>query len=190
MSPIVYAIPIFLLTIVIEIAVAHFRGRQVYDTSDAVTSLHFGIISQVFNTFTKLFTIGIYIAVYEAFAALAWPMDSVVLWVLAVVLYDFCYYWNHRLNHEIALLWGGHVVHHSSEYFNLSTALRQSSTSAFYNWMFYLPLAVLGVPPTMFAVVALIDLLYQYWVMYGRRPRCKRNLTISEAFGCGHVFGL
>ena len=164
MSPIVYAIPIFLLTIVIEIAVAHFRGRQVYDTSDAVTSLHFGIISQVFNTFTKLFTIGIYIAVYEAFAALAWPMDSVVLWVLAVVLYDFCYYWNHRLNHEIALLWGGHVVHHSSEYFNLSTALRQSSTSAFYNWMFYLPLAVLGVPPTMFAVVALIDLLYQYWV--------------------------
>lgn len=164
MSPIVYAIPIFLSTIVIEIVVAHFRGRQVYDTSDAVASLHFGIISQVFNTLTKLFTIGIYIAVYEAFAALAWPMDSVVLWVLAVVLYDFCYYWNHRLNHEIALLWGGHVVHHSSEYFNLSTALRQSSTSAFYNWMFYLPLAVLGVPPTMFAVVALIDLLYQYWV--------------------------
>ena len=164
MSPIVYAIPIFLSTIVIEIVVAYFRGRQVYDTSDAVASLHFGIISQVFNTFTKLFTIGIYIAVYEAFAALAWPMDSVALWVLAVVLYDFCYYWNHRLNHEIALLWGGHVVHHSSEYFNLSTALRQSSTSAFYNWMFYLPLAVLGVPPTMFAVVALIDLLYQYWV--------------------------
>jgi sterol desaturase/sphingolipid hydroxylase (fatty acid hydroxylase superfamily) len=164
MNPIVYAIPIFMLTIVIEFAVAYFRHRKVYDTSDALTSLHIGIISQVFNTFTKLFTIGIYIAVYQAFAALTWPMDSVVLWLLAVVLYDFCYYWNHRLNHEIALLWGGHVVHHSSEYFNLSTALRQSSTSAFFNWMFYLPLAVLGVPPTMFAIVALIDLLYQYWV--------------------------
>jgi len=164
MNPIIYAIPVFMLTLVIEIAVAYFRGRQVYDTSDAIASLNLGIISQVFNAFIKLFTIGFYIGVYKLFAALTWPMDSVVLWVLAVVLYDFCYYWNHRLNHEIALLWGGHVVHHSSEYFNLSTALRQSSTSAFFNWMFYLPLAVLGVPPTMFAVVALIDLLYQYWV--------------------------
>src|SRR5271166_3012242 len=121
MNPIIYTIPVFMLTLAIEIAVAHFRGRKVYEASDAITSLNLGIISQVFNAFTKLFTIGLYIGAYQLFAALAWPMDSVVLWVLAVVLYDFCYYWNHRLNHEIALLWGGHVVHHSSEYFNLST---------------------------------------------------------------------
>ena len=135
MSPIVYAIPIFLSTIVIEIVVAHFRGKQVYDTSDAVASLHFGIISQVFNTFTKLFTIGIYIAVYEAFAALAWPMDSVVLWVLAVVLYDFCYYWQHRFGHTVGLFWASHVVHHQSEEFNLTTALRQPGTGALTNWV-------------------------------------------------------
>jgi alkylglycerol monooxygenase len=64
----------------------------------------------------------------------------------------------------VALFWGGHVVHHSSEYFNLSTALRQSSTSPIFAWVFYAPLAVIGVPPVVFVTVSLIDLLYQYWV--------------------------
>lgn len=82
----------------------------------------------------------------------------------ALVAYDFFYYWHHRMNHEIGLLWAGHVSHHSSEYFNLATALRQSSTSALLGWIFYLPMAVAGVPPSVFAGVLLIDLLYQYWV--------------------------
>lgn len=61
-------------------------------------------------------------------------------------------------------MWAAHQVHHSSEYFNLSTALRQTSTGAFLSWPFYLPMAILGVPPVVFGAVALIDLLYQYWV--------------------------
>jgi sterol desaturase/sphingolipid hydroxylase (fatty acid hydroxylase superfamily) len=61
-------------------------------------------------------------------------------------------------------MWASHVVHHSSEYYNLSTALRQTSTGSFLGWVFYLPLAVVGVPWQMLVIVGLIDLLYQYWV--------------------------
>jgi hypothetical protein len=81
-----------------------------------------------------------------------------------LLLYDFSHYWYHRFSHEIPLLWGSHVVHHSSEYFNLSTALRQPATAALFTWIFHLPMAVLGVPPMMYLIVGLVDLLYQYWV--------------------------
>ena len=80
------------------------------------------------------------------------------------MLYDFCYYWQHRAGHRVALFWAAHVVHHQSEDYNLSTALRQTSSGWLAGWIFYLPMAVVGVPPLVFGVVALIDLLYQFWV--------------------------
>jgi alkylglycerol monooxygenase len=80
------------------------------------------------------------------------------------VFYDFCYYWLHRAGHEVALFWAAHVVHHQSQDYNLSTALRQTSSGALLGWVFYLPMAVAGVPPLVFGVVALVDLLYQFWV--------------------------
>ena len=70
-------------------------------------------------------------------------------------LYDFCYYWNHRLGHESAVFWASHVVHHQSQDYNLSTALRQTSSGAFLGWIFYLPMAVAGVPPALFGVAAM-----------------------------------
>jgi hypothetical protein len=85
-------------------------------------------------------------------------------WLLALVIYDFCYYWLHRGGHRIAILWAAHGVHHQSQYYNLTTALRQTSTGAFLGWIFYLPMAILGVPPLLFGIVALVDLLYQFWV--------------------------
>lgn len=163
MNPILYAIPVFLATILIEAWLAQRRGAAVYDVGDAVTSLHLGVLSQVTNSFAKLATLGIYVAVYENLRVATWPADRVWAWVLALLVYDFLYYWYHRLSHEVALLWAAHVVHHSSEYYNLSTALRQTSTGAALGWLFYLPMAVAGVPPAMFVAVALIDLLYQYW---------------------------
>jgi uncharacterized membrane protein YhhN len=84
--------------------------------------------------------------------------------VLALLIYDLCYYWYHRAGHEVALLWAAHVVHHQSQHYNLSTALRQTSSGALVSWIFYLPMAVLGVPPLLFGIVALVDLLYQFWV--------------------------
>jgi hypothetical protein len=86
------------------------------------------------------------------------------VWIAGLVFYDFCYYWNHRFGHTVALLWAAHAVHHQSEDYNLSTALRQTSSGWIGGWLFYLPMAWLGFPPLVFGVVALIDLLYQYWV--------------------------
>ena len=152
MNPIVYAIPVFMLTIVLEAWWAWRQRRAVYDIPDAVTSLHHGLLSQVMGVFTKFTKFGIYALVYEAFRATEWPLEPWWLWLLALVFYDFCYYWAHRMGHEVNVLWASHVVHHSSEYYNLSTALRQTSSGWLFGWIFYLPMAVAGVPPIMFVV--------------------------------------
>ena len=73
--------------------------------------------------------------------------NSAWVWAFALVAYDFCYYWRHRFGHTVALFWAAHVVHHQSEDYNLSTALRQTSTGWVGDWIFYLPMAVLGFPP-------------------------------------------
>ncbi|NQD37161.1 sterol desaturase family protein [Permianibacter sp. IMCC34836] len=164
MNPIVYAIPVFMLSILVEAWFAYRKRLPSYDVADAITSLHFGVLSQVAGAFTKTLTLGLYVLVYERYRALELPTDSLWVWLLAVVLYDFLYYWVHRFGHEVNLMWAAHQVHHSSEYFNLTTALRQTSTGALFGWPFYLVMAVIGVPPLVFAVAGLIDLLYQYWV--------------------------
>lgn len=169
MSPIVYAVPVFMATILLEAWIAYRRSpRQVgsgtYSVADAVTSLHFGIVSQVMIAFTWLFTFGFYLFVFEHLRLVTLSRDEWWVWVLALVVYDFCYYWAHRCGHEVNLMWASHQVHHSSEYFNLTTALRQTATGAFTAWPFYVLMAMMGIPPFVFAVVALIDLLYQYWV--------------------------
>lgn len=161
---IVLATPVFLLLIAVEYAVGVARGRNTYRLNDALNSIGLGILSQLTGVFTKLMTVGIYTVVHRHAALRALPADAWWVWVGALLLYDFCYYWNHRLGHECALFWAAHVVHHQSEDYNLSTALRQTSTGWIAGWIFYLPMAVLGVPPVVFATVALIDLLYQFWV--------------------------
>ncbi len=164
MNPIVYAIPVFMLSIVLEAWVARRRGVKVYDIPDAITSLHHGVISQITGLFMKLATLGIYVLVYDNYRATDLPADNLWVWAGALIAFDFCYYWAHRMGHEVNVLWASHVVHHSSEYYNLSTALRQTSTGGFFGWLFYFPLAVAGVPPSVFVAVGLINLLYQYWV--------------------------
>nr|WP_267876187.1 sterol desaturase family protein [Duganella rivi] len=121
--------------------------------------------------FAKLATLGIYVAVFEQWRFTTLPANSVWVWAGALLAYDFFYYWAHRMGHEVAVLWAAHVVHHSSEFYNLSTALRQTSSGWLFGWFFYLPMALAGVPPMVMVGVALIDLLYQYWVhteMVGR----------------------
>ncbi|HEV8313799.1 MAG TPA: sterol desaturase family protein, partial [Burkholderiaceae bacterium] len=161
---IVLATPVFLLLIAIEFVVGWARGRNTYRLNDALNSIGLGVMSQIAGVFTKAMTVGIYAIVYEHFAWLSLSEKSIAVWLGALLLYDLCYYWHHRLGHTCALFWAAHVVHHQSEDYNLSTALRQTSSGWLAGWIFYLPMAVLGVPTLVFAVVALIDLLYQYWV--------------------------
>lgn len=159
-----WAIPAFFLLIGIELVAARVMGRAVYRANDAIASLSLGVMSQVAGVFTKALTIGIYAVAVEHVALFELSATSPWVWIAGLVLYDFCYYWLHRAGHEVNLLWAAHVVHHQSERYNLTTALRQTSSGALFGWVFYLPMAVLGFPLEVFAVVAVIDLLYQFWI--------------------------
>ncbi|MDR0227007.1 MAG: lysoplasmalogenase family protein [Burkholderiaceae bacterium] len=163
---IVYATPAFLLLIALEWGISVWRGRNAYRLADAANSISLGMLSQTSAVFTRLLRIGLYTLVFEHLAL--WRGEafwtSLPGWLLALLFYDLCYYWMHRMGHEVAVLWAAHAVHHQSQDYNLSTALRQTSSGALLGWLFYLPMALAGVPPLVFAVVSLIDLLYQFWV--------------------------
>ena len=88
------------------------------------------------------------------------------------MFYDFCYYWHHRLGHTCALFWAAHVVHHQSEDYNLSTALRQASSGALAGWLLYLPMALASVPPLVFAVLILWDRLFGSFQKEDDRDPC------------------
>ncbi len=161
---IVLATPVFLLAMAVEFVIGRARGRNSYRLADALSSLGLGVMSQVIGVFGTLFSVAMYLLVFEHVALWRLSAASPWVWLGALLAYDFCYYWLHRGGHRIAALWAAHVVHHQSEDYNLSTALRQTSTGFLFGWIFYLPLALAGVPPLVFGTVALIDLLYQFWV--------------------------
>ena len=161
---ITWATPVFFLLIALELLWGWHQKRNTYRLNDAITSIGLGVLSQVAGVFTRILRVGIYALIFHSIALFHWDIEA--WWALpaALVFYDFCYYWHHRFMHRIAIMWAAHVVHHSSEDYNLSTALRQTSTGALFGWIPYVPMAIAGVPPTLFAIVALIDLLYQFWV--------------------------
>ena len=164
MNPIAYAIPVFIVTIVVEAVMGLRQQRKIYNFADSMASLNVGLVSQLAWCFLNLAAFAIYAAVQTKWGLTPWPLDSVWLWVLALLLYDFVYYWKHRLSHEIGVFWGIHITHHSSPYFNLATALRQSLPQPLFTCLFVLPLALLGMPLFMYVVVYLINLIYQYWI--------------------------
>ncbi len=166
MDIILYAIPVFFLLIAIELVYDHKKATGYYRVNDALTSLATGTINQLVSVIQTLIPLTLYVILFDAIALWQWP-DSAILtplvWLLAFILYDFCYYWNHRLGHEMNLLWAAHVVHHSSEEYNLTTALRQTGTG-FLSFIFYLPLAILGFDPLMIISIGALNLVYQFWV--------------------------
>lgn len=127
------------------------------------------------STTTGLLTKGVGVLTYafalQHLAVVDLPPHSLWTWVFAFVVYDLCYYWLHRCGHERNILWAAHSVHHQSEEYNLTTALRQTSTGFLLSWIFYLPLAVLGVPLVVFVSVASLNLLYQFWVHTRHVPK-------------------
>ena len=161
---IVLATPVFFALIGLELAIGLVRGRSGYRLNDALSSIGLGVMSQIAGVFTALLTLGVYVWVHGQFAIWRLAPSSPWTWIAGLVAYDFLYYWHHRAGHRVGLLWAAHVVHHQSEDYNLSTALRQTSSGWLFGWIFYLPMALVGFPPLVFGVVALIDLLYQFWV--------------------------
>lgn len=171
MDLIAIAVPFFLLALLIELAIDRARGTGRYRAADAVNSLSAGTLSTTFGYFTKIVPTVIWAYAFQNFAIIDMPLDwfdmsarGIALWLIAMLAWDFCYYWSHRCGHEISILWASHAVHHQSEDYNLSTALRQTSTGFLFNWIFYLPLFLIGFPPEVLVTVNALNLIYQFWV--------------------------
>jgi alkylglycerol monooxygenase len=157
------AVPVFLALVALELIIDRVRGTRYYHLADAINGLSCGVVStgmRVFFGFLGIFT---YQWVLAHWSPLRLPSNNWAVWIFAFVLYDLCYYWNHRMGHTSGLFWASHVVHHQSEEFNLTTALRQTGTGSFTSWIFYLPMALCGIPLSVFLLVGVVQLFYQFW---------------------------
>jgi sterol desaturase/sphingolipid hydroxylase (fatty acid hydroxylase superfamily) len=174
MSLIVYAIPVFFLLIGIEVLVDKLKRTNYYRFNDAITNLSCGIGSQLAG---KVLLGTATVLLYKYILAQGWTLFDLpseksgspvwllaVTWVALFLGVDLCYYWFHRLAHEISVLWGSHIVHHQSEEYNLTVALRQAWFQGAFSWFFYIPLALLGFSFNMFALLASVNTLYQFWI--------------------------
>uniref|UniRef100_A0A669F8M9 Alkylglycerol monooxygenase n=1 Tax=Oreochromis niloticus TaxID=8128 RepID=A0A669F8M9_ORENI len=158
------ATPFFVGLMVLELVVGFLKtGAPVITISDGITSLSAGMVSRLPLLLMRGCELSAYMHVWNHYRLVELPWDSAWTWWFTFLGVDFCYYWVHRFAHEVAVLWAAHQVHHSSEYYNLTTALRQSVTQPFTSWVFYLPMA-LAVPPSIFAVHIQLNLLYQFWI--------------------------
>ena len=171
MDYITYAVPFFLLALLIELVYGIVINKNTYRLNDAISNLFMGTL----RTSNKLIIIGaagyvFYLA--ETHFAL-WRMDvtSPFTWIFSFIIYDFFYYWFHRISHERQIFWASHVAHHQSEDYNLSTALRQTGTGAFVSWVFYIPMFLIGIPSYVFISVASLNLIYQFWVHSEHIPK-------------------
>lgn len=176
------SIPLFFLLIAAELLFAQLGRRPFYRLNDSISDLSAGTISQVAGVFTKVLLLGAYLWTFEHLrvqrvtpvpewpegtwrsAGGVWQWPVILAWSAAFIAVDFAYYWFHRVSHEVNLFWAGHVVHHSSEEYNLAVALRQSAVGGLLSWIFYVPLAVLGMPWELFAVSYALNLVYQFWI--------------------------
>ncbi len=156
----VAAIPAFLGLLALEYGVAWKQGRDIQTTRDTATSLSLGVGSLIVETPYKAATAGLYLWVGSH--RLVDLGDGPWAFAAAMLAVDFAYYWFHRLHHEVRLLWASHVPHHSSQRYNLSTALRQTWTPIT-GLPFYLPLALVFTPAQI-ATAFGVNLLYQFWI--------------------------
>lgn len=172
-NPVDYAVPAFVLLIVLEMLWARYRAPEKYEPKDTLTSLLFGFGSTVAGALTGATIFGLSVWLYQ-YRAVTIPF-AWWAWIVCFILDDFAYYVFHRAAHRVRWFWASHVNHHSSQHYNLSTALRQTWTGFIAgSFLFRLPLMLIGFHPAMVAFVGGINLIYQFWIhteAIGRLPR-------------------
>jgi sterol desaturase/sphingolipid hydroxylase (fatty acid hydroxylase superfamily) len=159
-----YAVPAFIVLMLLEATVgARHIHRNIHDDMrDTWASLGMGVGSVVINLLWKSVVFA-YLSFLHSLTPLRLGYESWV-WAAALLADDFCYYWFHRMSHEVRFLWAAHVNHHSSRKYNLSTALRQPWTTPFTSFWFWTPMPLLGFEPAMILTVQAVSLLYQFWI--------------------------
>ena len=170
---ITYAVPVFFLLIGVELVAAIWEQKKAYRLHDSINDLSLrhhradgGALSQGAAVRGLPGDICLRDPARESTGRRAELLPG-GKWVAAILLFlgvDCAYYWFHRIAHEYNAPWAGHVVHHSSEDYNLAVALRQGTFQGVFSWVFYLPLALLGFPPAWFAAMSSFDTLYQFWI--------------------------
>jgi alkylglycerol monooxygenase len=163
LDPIKLAIPFYFLLIAIELVVSHFQNIKRYRFNDTITNINSGSSMMIATTLLRVFGISIYTYIYEHFAIFNIPSTWFFL-ILCFIVDDFCYYWGHRMTHEVNVAWSSHVVHHHSEEMNFSVALRQSWFQGVWTAPVYIPMALMGFNPMDVVIAHGFNLLYQYWV--------------------------
>ncbi|KQW71912.1 C-5 sterol desaturase [Phenylobacterium sp. Root77] len=174
-DPVTLATPFFILAIILEVVLARMnRTRTNYEARDTAASLVMGLGSTIAGLLVGGLVAAATLLVYQH-RLFDIPMTAIWAWVAIFLLEDLTYYWFHRLSHERRFWWAAHVNHHSSQHYNLSTALRQTWTGGVAGtWALWLPLAFLGFPPAMIAIQKGVSLVYQFWIhteAIGRMPR-------------------
>ncbi|MFN8277683.1 MAG: sterol desaturase family protein [Chitinophagales bacterium] len=161
-DPVVYAIPVFLLLIGIELYINYREHRNLYNSGEAWSSIAMGLGSVAINVLMKGLAYGVFtiLSNFRLFD-LGWHWYT---WVLIFIADDFTFYWHHRLSHEIRILWAAHVNHHSAQSMNLAIALRQSWAELIYKYIWWLWLPLMGFPPLMILMMISFSLIYQFWV--------------------------
>ena len=157
------AIPFFILAMLVELAYGAWKQHQTYRLNDAVASLMMGSLSQLMGVLRLSFSAVVFTSAVELAGVVPWQAAAWWHWVAAFIAYDFCYYWKHRCGHEWRIMWASHSAHHQSEEYNLSTALRQTSTD-YIGFVFYLPMYLAGTPVHVMISVGTLNLVYQFWV--------------------------
>lgn len=176
-NPVTYAIPFFALTILIELAALkwldHDDNLSGYSFRDARASISMGVVSVFFLTAFKVITFFGFAAVFVHLAPWQLPTDTWWYWLLLLIGLDLGYYWHHRFSHRSRIAWAGHQAHHSSQYMNFGTALRQK-WNPWFEFFFWLPLPLLGFAPWTLYVAFGCNLIYQFFVhteLVGKLPR-------------------
>ena len=166
-SPVDYAVPGFVLLVLLEMLWAWKKRPDAYEPRDTLTSLAFGLGSTVAGALTGGLFLLLFLWVWQFrifdFGAEWWAVWWA--WPLCFVLDDLAYYWIHRFGHRVRWFWASHVNHHSSQHYNLSTALRQSWTGQFTGmFVLQIPMVLLGFHPAFVAFVYGFNLVYQFWI--------------------------
>lgn len=158
----VIAIPVFLVLILIEYFSTRKKHPEYYRLNDSITNLNVGVSHLLFKLLTTGLMFGAYVWVKENFAIV--QLSGFWAYIVVLILFDFCFYWAHRFGHEVNLFWGAHIVHHQSEEYNLTVALRQSWIHSLLAFIFFLPIAFLGIDILTLGICAGINSFYQFWI--------------------------
>lgn len=160
-DPTVFAIPVFIALIIVEVLINAKKNLNLYRFKDSAANISMGLGSVVIGLLTKTFAFFVFLWIYQ-FRLFEIP-NTWWMWGLLLLADDVTFYWYHRLAHQIRFFWAAHVQHHSSEYMNFSVALRQSWGEPFIKFLFWLWLPFIGFHPIYILIMQAISLVYQFF---------------------------